>query len=63
MPADLEDALSAAPDAEHAYEALSESAKKQYLWLIHSAKRPATRAGRIEETIRRLTSPQAERST
>ena len=57
MPADLEDALSATPDAQHAYGALSESAKKQYLWWIQSAKRSATRVGRVEETIRRLTSP------
>ena len=63
MPADLDDALAAAPEAQHAYEALSESATKQYLWWIHSAKRPATRAGRIEETIRRLASKQANRST
>ena len=56
MPADLEEALSATPDAQLAYGALSESAKKQYLWWIHSAKRPATRAGRVEETVRRLTS-------
>jgi uncharacterized protein YdeI (YjbR/CyaY-like superfamily) len=62
MPADLEDALAAAPEAQTAYEALSESATKQYLWWIQSAKRPATRAGRIEETIRRLTSPHANRS-
>ena len=59
MPADLEGALAATPEAQQAYEALSKSAKKQYLWWIHSAKRPATRAGRIEETIRRLTSQQA----
>ena len=38
MPADLEDALAAAPEARGAYEALSESAKKQYLWWIQSAK-------------------------
>jgi uncharacterized protein YdeI (YjbR/CyaY-like superfamily) len=63
MPADLEDALAAAPEAQLAYEALSESAKKQRLWWIHSAKRPATRARRIDETVQRLTSEQAERST
>ena len=63
MPADLEYALAAAPDAQHAYHALSESARKQYLWWIHSAKRPATRTRRIEETTRRLTSQQAQRST
>jgi uncharacterized protein YdeI (YjbR/CyaY-like superfamily) len=39
-----------------AYEILGDSAKRQYLWWIHSAKRPTTRADRIEETIRRLSS-------
>jgi uncharacterized protein YdeI (YjbR/CyaY-like superfamily) len=63
MPAELEHALAATPKAQSAYEALSASAKKQHLWAIHSAKRPATRARRIEETIRQLTSPQAEPPT
>ncbi len=53
---DLRAALRAVSDAEAAYEALANSAKKQYLWWIHSAKRPATRASRIEETNRRLSS-------
>lgn len=56
VPPDLRSALQAVPDAEAAYEALSNSAKKQYLWSIHSAKRPATRSSRIHETIRRLSS-------
>lgn len=56
VPADLEEALAAAPGAKSAYEALADSTKRQYLWWIHSAKRPATRAGRIEETIEQLTS-------
>lgn len=47
-------ALDAAPEAKAAYESLVDSAKKQYLWWISSAKRPATRASRIAETIRRL---------
>jgi uncharacterized protein YdeI (YjbR/CyaY-like superfamily) len=55
-PPDLRTALQAVPDAEAAYEALGNSAKKQYLWWIHSAKQPATRASRIDETIRRLSS-------
>ena len=63
VPPDLRTALGAAPEAMTAYEALSDSAKKQYLWWIHSAKRPATRANRIEETIRRLSSEAADRST
>ena len=56
VPPDLQTALEAAPEAVTAYEALGDSAKKEYLWWIHSAKRPATRANRIEETIRRLSS-------
>ncbi len=56
VPPDLQTALEAAPEAVTAYEALADSARKQYLWWIHSAKRPATRASRIEETIRRLSS-------
>ena len=54
VPPDLRAALDATPDAGVAYEALSDSAKKQYLWRILSAKRPATRADRIEEAIRGL---------
>ena len=54
VPTDLQTALDATPDAAAAYEALADSAKKQYLWWIHSAKRPATRAHRIEETVRKL---------
>jgi len=54
VPADLRSALAASPRALEAFRALSESAKKQYLWWIHSAKRPATRALRIAETVRRL---------
>ena len=54
VPPDMQTALDATPGAVAAYESLGDSAKKQYLWWIHSAKRPATRADRIEETIRRL---------
>lgn len=56
VPADLKAALDRAPGAMTAYQALADSAKRDYLWWIHTAKRPATRAGRIEETIRRLSS-------
>ena len=56
VPPDLQTALDAAPEAVTAYEAMGDSVKKQYLWWIHSAKRPATRANRIEETILRLSS-------
>jgi len=54
VPPDLRNALAANPAAQRAYEGLSASAKRQHLWWIHSAKRPATRAKRIEETIERL---------
>jgi uncharacterized protein YdeI (YjbR/CyaY-like superfamily) len=56
VPPDLQTALEAAPEAVTAYEALGDSTKREYLWWIQSAKRPATRANRIEETIRRLSS-------
>ena len=60
VPADLGEALAATPEAGEAYEALSDSATKQYLWWIHSAKRPETRAQRITETIRQLQSREDE---
>ena len=56
VPPDLQTALDGAPEALTAYQALADSVKRQYLWWIHSAKRPATRTNRIEETIRRLSS-------
>jgi uncharacterized protein YdeI (YjbR/CyaY-like superfamily) len=62
-PPDLEAAIIAAPQARAAYDALSDSVKKQYLWWIHSAKRPGTRADRIAATIHTLTSQQAGHST
>jgi uncharacterized protein YdeI (YjbR/CyaY-like superfamily) len=62
FPPDLQAALDATPGAVAAYEILGDSAKRQYLWWIHSAKRPTTRADRIEETIRRL-SPDGSRNS
>lgn len=59
VPPDLQAALDGAPGALTAYQSLGDSAKRQYLWWIHSAKRPATRTNRIEETIRRLLSDEA----
>ncbi len=57
VPDDLRAALDAVPEAGSAFEALSSSAQKQYLWWIQSARRPATRSRRIEETVERLSSP------
>ena len=52
LPADLTEALAANPTARANFEAFSPSSLKNILWWIHSAKRPETRARRIEETVR-----------
>ncbi len=54
VPPDLQAALDGVAGATAAYLAMADSTKKQYLWWIHSARRPSTRADRIEETVRRL---------
>jgi uncharacterized protein YdeI (YjbR/CyaY-like superfamily) len=54
IPADLEAALAVSPRARIAYEGLIESAKKQHLWAVYSAKRPETRAKRVADIIRQL---------
>jgi uncharacterized protein YdeI (YjbR/CyaY-like superfamily) len=61
VPPDLQTALDGSPEALIAYRALGDSVKKQYLWWIHSAKRPATRVNRIEETIGKLLSEESKR--
>ena len=61
VPSDLQTALDGAPEALTAYQALGDSVKKQYLWRIHSAKRPTTRANRIGETIGKLLSEGSNR--
>jgi uncharacterized protein YdeI (YjbR/CyaY-like superfamily) len=55
VPADLEAAFDGAPEARAAYDSLPDSSKKQYLWLVYSAKRPETRVRRVAEVLRRLT--------
>ncbi|MEL6613742.1 MAG: YdeI/OmpD-associated family protein [Bacteroidota bacterium] len=52
VPDDLRDALAREPDAAAAFDAFSDSSKKGVLWWIKSAKRDATRAKRIAETVR-----------
>jgi uncharacterized protein YdeI (YjbR/CyaY-like superfamily) len=59
VPADLAAALAASPAARAAYDALSDSAKKRYLWWVHTARRPATRTSRVSEAVRRLVSGDA----
>ncbi|MEM9999194.1 MAG: YdeI/OmpD-associated family protein [Bacteroidota bacterium] len=52
IPDDLAAALASAPAAEAAFDGFSASSKKGVLWWIKSAKRDATRAKRIAETVR-----------
>ena len=54
VPDDLAAALVAAPAAKATYEGLADSVKKQLLWSVYSAKRPETRAKRIEAMIRTM---------
>lgn len=52
---DLQAAFHAAPDAAEVWESTSPSQRRQDLWWVYSAKRPETRANRIEKLILRLT--------
>lgn len=52
VPVDLGVALGAVEGAAAGFEAFNLSTKKQLLWWIVSAKRPATRAERIERVVR-----------
>jgi uncharacterized protein YdeI (YjbR/CyaY-like superfamily) len=54
VPPDLEAAFDAAPEARVAYESLRDSAKKEYLWSVYSARRPETRSRRVAGIIDRL---------
>lgn len=54
VPPDLAAAFDSAPRARSAYLALPDSAKRQTLWEIYSAKRPQTRANRIAKLIETL---------
>ena len=51
IPPDLATALDAKPQAKQHFTAFSDSSKKGILWWIKSAKRPATRQKRIDETV------------
>jgi len=51
VPPDLKEALGANPAAMRNFQAFSNSARKQILWWIESAKRPETRARRIEQAV------------
>ncbi len=51
IPPDLEAALAASDAAQQYFMAFSPSSRKGILWWIESAKRPETRAKRIQETV------------
>ena len=53
-PKELTDALAQNSDARKAFEKLSPSRKKQFLWWIKSAKREETKNKRIKESLRLL---------
>lgn len=52
VPEDLQAALVQVPEAQRYFDAFPPSSKKTILEWIHNAKRPETRAKRIEETVR-----------
>jgi uncharacterized protein YdeI (YjbR/CyaY-like superfamily) len=52
VPSDLAAVLAANADAARGFAAMSPSTKKQVLFWVLSAKRPETRARRLEETVR-----------
>jgi uncharacterized protein YdeI (YjbR/CyaY-like superfamily) len=52
IPSDLQERLAAHETANTYFTAFSPSVKKGILWWIKSAKQPATRAKRVEETVR-----------
>lgn len=54
VPDDLAAALAAEPIARQAYDKLSPSAKKAYVTRIEEAKKPETRARRVELTVQQL---------
>jgi uncharacterized protein YdeI (YjbR/CyaY-like superfamily) len=51
-PAELAPALDAVPEARESWDRFSPSSRKTILWWVTSAKRPETRARRIEQTVR-----------
>ena len=54
VPPDFQSALNSSAVAQRAYDALSDSAKRQVLYRLYSAKREATRAKRVDQEIAAL---------
>ena len=59
IPVDLQDALAANSEAKVIFEAFRPSHKREYLEWIAEAKRPETRARRVEQTITRVLEKQS----
>ena len=51
IPPDLQAALDGNPSAAAQFDGFSPSARRAFLWWIKSAKRPATRAQRVTDTV------------
>ena len=51
IPDDLAEALDAQPSAREFFDGMPPGARKQNLWFVISAKRPGTRAARIEKIV------------
>ncbi|WP_372668938.1 YdeI/OmpD-associated family protein [Amycolatopsis kentuckyensis] len=54
LPAELADALDAAPDAKAAFDALPPSHRREYVQWVAEAKKPETRVSRAEKAVQRL---------
>ncbi|MBE8524988.1 YdeI/OmpD-associated family protein [Amycolatopsis sp. H6(2020)] len=54
LPAELADALAAAPDAAALFEALPPSHRREYVQWVAEAKKPETRVSRAKKAITRL---------
>ncbi|QKV79087.1 YdeI/OmpD-associated family protein [Amycolatopsis sp. Hca4] len=54
LPAELADALAAAPDAAVLFEALPPSHRREYVQWVAEAKKPETRVSRAGKAITRL---------
>ncbi len=55
LPPELESALASAPQARAIFDRLPPSHRKQYADWISEAKRPETRAKRVQQTMERMT--------
>jgi hypothetical protein len=57
VPGELEDALAAHPEAAAAFERLAHTHRREYAQWVAEAKRPETRARRVQQTLDRLREP------